>query len=65
MVSSVFKRKISPIWVQAPYTDAAATVPMTSADFIVVTGKEIRAWKCRPKQDTPGVDIMYLPASCR
>lgn len=48
----------------APYTDAA-TVPMTSADFIVVTGKEIRAWKCRPKQDATGVDIMYLPASCR
>lgn len=49
----------------APYTDAAATVPMTSADFIVVTGKEIRAWKCRPKQDATGVDIMYLLASCR
>ncbi len=49
----------------APYSDAAATVPMTSADFIVVTGKEIRAWKCRPKQDATGVDIMYLLASCR
>ena len=49
----------------APYSDAAATVPMTSADFIVVTGKEIRAWKCRPKRDATGVDIMYLPASCR
>ncbi|MEG2559877.1 MAG: prepilin-type cleavage/methylation domain-containing protein, partial [Acinetobacter sp.] len=49
----------------APYSDAAATVPMTSADFIVGTGKEIRAWKCRPKQDATGVDIMYLPASCR
>ena len=46
----------------APYSDAA-TVPMTSADFIV--GKEIRAWKCRPKQDATGVDIMYLPTSCR
>lgn len=48
-----------------PYSDAVATVPTTSADFVAAVGKEIRAWKCRPKQDATGVDIMYLPASCR
>lgn len=48
-----------------PYSDTVANTPATSADFAAVVGKEIRAWKCRPKQDTTGVDIMYLPASCR
>jgi hypothetical protein len=48
----------------APYS-TAATVQMTSADFILVTSKEICTWKCRPKQDATGMDIMYLPARCR
>lgn len=48
-----------------PYSDTAATVLITAADFTISSGKEIRIWKCRPKQDATGIDIRYLLTSCR
>ncbi|MEG2357541.1 pilin [Acinetobacter sp.] len=48
-----------------PYSDAAAVAPTIATDFVVGANKEIRTWKCRPKQDATGIDIRYLPTSCR
>ena len=48
-----------------PYSDAAMTNLTVAADFAVGTTKEIKAWKCKPKQDATGIDIAYLPTSCR
>ena len=48
-----------------PYSDAAMTNLITASDFLATSGKAIKAWKCRPKQDTTGIDIRYLPTSCR
>lgn len=48
-----------------PYSDAAMTDLMAASDFVIGTNKEIKAWKCQPKQDATGIDINYLPASCR
>lgn len=48
-----------------PYSDAAAVTPTIATDFIVGANKEIRTWKCQPKQDATGIDIRYLPTSCR
>lgn len=48
-----------------PYSDATMTNLTVAADFAAGTTKEIKAWKCKPKQDATGIDIAYLPTSCR
>ena len=48
-----------------PYTDSAMTTTSVASDFVAGTSKEIRAWRCRPTQDSTGIDITFLPASCR
>lgn len=47
-----------------PYTDAAMQNPATSSDFVRATSKEIRAWKCT-SAPVNGIDLKYLPASCK
>ena len=48
-----------------PYSDNGMNTLTVAADFAAGSTKEIRAWKCRPKQDATGVEIAYLPTSCR
>lgn len=48
-----------------PYSDVAMQVPTVAADFVSGSTKEIKAWKCQPKQDVTGININYLPVSCR
>ena len=48
-----------------PYSDNGMNTLTVAADFAAGSTKEIRAWKCRPKQDATGVEITYLPTSCR
>lgn len=47
-----------------PYTDANASTAALAADFTQGTEKAIVAWKCEPAA-TNGIDVKYLPASCR
>lgn len=48
-----------------PYSDNGMNTLTVAADFAAGSTKEIRAWKCRPKQDATRVEITYLPTSCR
>lgn len=48
-----------------PFRDGAMIHRTVAADFVTGTAKEIRAWKCQPKQDATGINPKYLPISCR
>lgn len=48
-----------------PYSDGAMNNPSVASDFVTATSKEVRAWKCQPKQDATGIDAKYLPVNCR
>lgn len=48
-----------------PYTDVTMNTKTIAADFFTGTLKEVRAWKCQPKQDGKGIDSKYLPINCR
>ncbi|MDI6621000.1 pilin [Acinetobacter junii] len=48
-----------------PYSDGAMIHPSVANDFATATAKEVRAWKCQPKQDGTGIDVKYLPINCR
>jgi len=48
-----------------PYRDAEMKLPSVASDFVTGTSKEVRAWKCQPKQDETGIDVKYLPINCR
>ncbi|NCI78002.1 pilin [Acinetobacter kanungonis] len=48
-----------------PYSDGTMLRPSISTDFVSATAKEIRAWKCQPKQDSTGIDEKYLPSKCK
>lgn len=46
-----------------PFSNAAATTASTGTDFVRGTAKPVRAWLCGPA--TGGLDVKYLPATCR
>ncbi|WP_333976201.1 pilin [Acinetobacter colistiniresistens] len=48
-----------------PYSDGMMNHPSVASDYITGTSKEVRAWKCRAKQDATGIDSKYLPINCR
>lgn len=49
--------------IMKPYTDATATTATVANDFVSGSQKAIVSWKCGTP--TGGIDLKYLPSSCR
>ncbi len=47
-----------------PYTDSELKNPAVSSDFMRVSAKPIKGWKCAAPSEN-GISPLYLPASCR
>jgi type IV pilus assembly protein PilA len=47
-----------------PFSDAAMTVPSSSADFVKASAKSVRGWKCQ-SASANGIEAKFLPSSCR
>ena len=48
-----------------PFSDAEGSTGSVANDFVTGTAKPVKAWKCGPTPGTDGIEIKYLPASCR
>ena len=48
-----------------PYSDATMQTPSIAVDYVTSTAKQVKAWKCQSKQDGTGIDVKFLPVSCR
>lgn len=48
-----------------PYSDGMMHHQSVASDFVTGSLKEVRAWRCRPKPDLTGIELKYLPISCR